>query len=188
MLKVLFVLLSLIIYSLPSAAESRFFTIQTGVPAIYTNLGTPTFGAYSSCDPFIMKVDGIKYYMMYNSSSGYTYKNLLGCSGQKNSLFEPLYNLESDGDNSKLTGEELESAGVRFVKVKNNGYLDVNNKSSDFGIKKISYIDLSRLRISTGPRPYGNFDVYVKKENGSLKKVISRTTMHTLHYVKSLFD
>ena len=188
MLKVLFVFLSLTVLNLPAFAESRFFTIQTGVPAIYTNLSTPAFGAYTSCDPFIMKVDGVKYYMMLKSGSGYSYKNLLGCSGKKSSLFEPLYNLESDGDTTKLTADELERGGVRFVKVKNNGYLDVNNKNSDFDLKRISYIDMTRLRISTGPRPYGNFDVYVKKDSGSLKKVISRTTMHTLHYVKSLFD
>ena len=125
-------------------------------------------------DPYVIKIDGTKYYMVKNSATGvYTLDNIIGYGDEKTSLFNALNNINSDNDNTKLTKEELKAAQIRFVAVDNNGKLQLNNKSKDF--TAVEYIDLKTLRESINNGAIGSFgyyDVYVKDLNGQIKKVI----------------
>lgn len=174
------VLLILIFCALQVNAESRYVTVQEGVPYFYGNIPTNTFIAYSNCDPYMVKIDGTKYYMLFeNGNSNYSYNNLLGCTGvSKSDMFTPLRNLERDGDVSRVTGDELKSAGIRFVAQNFDNTLAFNDKTKDFDLSKISYIDMTRLRITPAAVAYGNFDLYLKKDGSkSLKKIIGKVQM-----------
>lgn len=188
-MKKFILLLILFFSSLSVNAASRYVTVQEGVPYFYGNIPTNTFVAYSNCDPYMVKIDGTKYYLLFeNGTSNYTYNNLLGCTGaSKSDMFTPLRNLERDGDISRLTGEELKSAGIRFVAQNFDDTLAFNDKTKDFDLNKISYIDMTRLRITPATVAYGNFDVYVKKDNGSLKKIIGKVSMRGYRSIKRLF-
>ena len=169
-------------------AETRTYTIRHGVRTMYGYIQTPSYGAYSSCDPFILNISGYKYYMLIDSRRPYTYKSLLGCNERKRSLLGPLESLESDGDGEKLTPAELRRAHVRFVKLKTNGRLAVNDSSLDFDINKIGYIDLRRVRFSISNAPHGNFDVYLKRESGSLRKVVASVNTHSIRTAQRMFE
>ncbi len=186
-----FVLLFILISSaLQANAASRYITVQEGVPYFYGNIPTNIYVAHTSCDPFMVKIDGTKYYMLFEiGNSNYSYNNLLGCTGaSKYDMFTPLRNLERDGDVSRLTGEELKSAGIRFVAQNFDNTLAYNDKTKDFDLNKISYIDMTRLRITPAAVAYGNFDVYVKKDgSNSLKKIIGKVSMMGQPYIRRMF-
>ena len=125
-------------------------------------------------DPYVIKINGTKYYMVKNSATGvYTLDNIVGYCDEKTSLFNALNKINSDNDNTKLTKEELKAAQIRFVAVDNNGRLQLNNKSKDF--VQVEYIDLSTTRESINNGKIGSFgyyDVYIKDLNGQVKKII----------------
>lgn len=133
-------------------------------------------------DPYVIKVNGIKYYMIKNSKDGaYTTDNIVGLNDNKTSLFDAMRKLNSDKDNTKLTSEELKKSDIRFVAVGNNGKLLLNNKEKDFNLNNISYIDLSNLRetINSGNiGSFGYFDMYIKTQNGQ-KKIIGYVSFDT---------
>lgn len=185
-MKKIILLLVLIFGALQANAVSRYVTVQDGVPYFYGNIPTNTFVAHTSCDPYMVKIDGTKYYMLFqNGNSNYSYNNLLGCTGaSKYDMFTPLRNLERDGDVSRVTGTELRSAGIRFVAQNFDNTLAFNDKTKDFDLNKISYIDMTRLRITPAAVAYGNFDVYLKKDgSSSLKKIIGKVQMLGPRYV-----
>lgn len=151
---------------------------------------TPDLFRFSDSNPFWINIKGTKYYMIKSRSDGnYTYKDILGYDLTKKRLFEPLFDLESDGDNSKLTGEELAKAGIRFVAVKTNGKLSLNDKSRDFPLEKVSYIDMNKLTVSSRSalRPYGSFSMYIKRESGSLQKYIGHVDYQRPKDLERLF-
>ena len=125
-------------------------------------------------DPYVLKVNGTKYYMVKNSATGvYTLDNIVGYGDEKTSLFNALKSINSDSDNTKLTKEELKAAQIRFVAVDKNGKLLLNNKAKDF--VEVEYIDLSNTRetINNGAiGSFGYYDVYIKDLNGQVKKII----------------
>ena len=188
MKKFLLIFFIFILFGDISFAETRSVTVKKGYSAMYGYIPTPVYGAYTSCDPYFFISGGTKYYFVKGNNTPYTYKSLLGCyEDEKHSLFDPLRALNSDNDTEKLTPEELEATGIRFVKLKLNGYLALNDYSQDFNMKKVAYIDLRRTRFSTTVNPYGNFDIYVKRDSGSLKKIIGKVSAHTLYTVRRMF-
>lgn len=133
-------------------------------------------------DPYVIKVNGVKYYMIKTSKDGvYTMDNIVGLKDNKTSLFDALRKLNSDKDNTKLTAEELKKADIRFVAAGNNGKLLLNNKEKDFNLDNIAYIDLSNLRetVNNGKiGSFGYFDMYIKTPNGQ-KKIIGYVSFDT---------
>lgn len=170
-----------------SSADERSFTVRNGVRTMYGYMPTSSsYGAYTDCDPYIFEIGGEKYYLVRNGGS-YSRKSLLGCSESKRSLFNPLEALNSDGDRERLIPEELRRANIRFVRVKANGKLDVYNENSDFDLDDLAYIDLRRVRFSLSGTPMGNFDIYVKRESGSIRKVVARVRAMSHYSVDKLF-
>ena len=133
-------------------------------------------------DPYVVKINNIKYYMIKNSKDGvYTIDNIVGLNDNKTSLFDAMRKLNSDNDKTKLTAEELKNAGIRFVAVSSNGKLLLNSKEKDFNIDNISYIDLANLRetINNGKiGSFGYFDMYIKTQTGE-KKIIGYVSFDT---------
>lgn len=171
------------------SAESRYYTIQQGVPYFYGGIPTGNFVSHSRCDPFMVKIDGIKYYMMYKGASNPSVKTLVGCSGQsKFDFFTPLRDMESDNNYSKLTASELQKAGVRLVATDIHDTLLYNQPDKDFNLSKVSYIDMDRLRITPAAVGYGNFDLYIKKDNGNLKKIIGKVYVLPTRRAERMFD
>ena len=123
-------------------------------------------------DPYVIKIDGTKYYLVKNAADGnYTLNNIVGYGDQKHSLFAALKSLNTNFDR-KLTKDELTKSGIRFVALDNNGKLQLKNPSKDF--VDIVYIDLSNTRESINKGDIGSFgyyDVYINK-NGVTKKII----------------
>lgn len=183
------VLFALLLANSAAFAGSRFYTIQSGIPSFYGTTPTGNFVASSSCDPFMVKIDGIKYYMMYSGSNNPGLQTLLGCSGmRKIDFFTPLRDLESDGDDLKITGEELKKAGIRLVASDIHNTLLYDKIDKDFDMNKVSYIDMSRLRITPAAVGYGSFDLYIKKENGNLKKIIGKVFVLPTRRGERMFD
>ena len=184
-----FVLLGLFILGLPGFAASRYFPVQQGIPSFHGMTPTNNFVAHSSCDPYMVKIDGTKYYMMFSGSNNPGLQSLLGCSGmRKIDFFTPLRDLESDGDDLKITGDELKKAGIRLVASNIHNTLLYDQTDKDFDMSKVSYIDMSRLRITPAAVGYGSFDLYIKKENGNLKKIIGKVFVLPTRRGEKMFD
>lgn len=121
-------------------------------------------------DPFVIKVDGIKYYMVQNNK-------ILGEDSTLNTIYQPLYLLDKNND-KKITSAELKNGNIRFVRLNNSGQLELNNKSLDYPLANISYIDLNTLRRTqnTGDiGSFGYFDIYIN-HNYQIKKFIGQIT------------
>lgn len=121
-------------------------------------------------DPFVIKVDGIKYYMVQNNK-------ILGEDSTLKTIYQPLYLLDKNND-KKITSVELKNGNIRFVRLNNSGQLELNNKSLDYPLANISYIDLNTLRRTqnTGDiGSFGYFDIYIN-HNYQIKKFIGQIT------------
>ena len=187
MKKFIILLILLLTTSAVVNAETKTYTMRQGVRTMYGYIPTSAYGAYSDCDPYIFTIGGIKYYMLRDNVKSYSRKSLLGCSEKKRTLFHPLEALNSVGDRERLTSAELRRANIRFVKLKTNGKLDVHNKNSDFDLDKIAYVDLRRVRFSLAGTPMGCFDIYVKRDSGSTRKVVARVTAKSHYTVDKMF-
>ncbi len=120
-----------------------------------------------SCDPYIVNIGGKEYTMILDNNDGkWDTNDILGINDSKDNLFEALKKLESDGDSSKLTGEELAKAGIRLVAKNEDGTLAVNDKTKDFDLSKIDNIDMKNLTRSTdndgNVGTFGNFNLTLK--------------------------
>lgn len=121
-------------------------------------------------DPFVIKVDGIKYYMVQNNK-------ILGEDSTLKTIYQPLYLLDKNND-KKITSAELKNGNIRLVRLNNSGQLELNNKSLDYPLANISYIDLNTLRRTqnTGDiGSFGYFDIYIN-HNYQIKKFIGQIT------------
>ena len=129
-------------------------------------------------DPYAVKINGQKYYMVRNREDNqYTKYDILGYDDTKAELFDDMKSLNSDNDTTKITQEELKKAGIRFVAVVNNK-LQLQDKSLDYSLDNIKYIDLTTLRgtVNNGKiGSFGYFDMYIK-ENNKTKKIIGFVT------------
>lgn len=151
---------------------------------------TPDLFRFSDSNPFWITIKGTKYYMFKSRSDGkYSYKDIVGYDLTKKRLFEPLFDLESDGDSSKLTSAELAKAGIRFVAVKTSGKFALNDISQDFPLKSIAYIDMNKLTASSRSalRPYGSFSLYITKDNGNLQKYIGHVDYQRPQDLEKMF-
>ena len=121
-------------------------------------------------DPFVIKVDGIKYYMVQNNK-------ILGEDSTLKTIYQPLYLLDKNND-KKITSAELKNGNIRFVRLNNSGQLELNNKSLDYPLANISYIDLNTLRRTQNAGDigsFGYFDIYIN-HNYQIKKSIGQIT------------
>lgn len=121
-------------------------------------------------DPFVIKVDGIKYYMVQNNK-------ILGEDSTLKTIYQPLYLLDKNND-KKITSAELKKGNIRFVRLNNSGQLELNNKSLDYPLANISYIDLNTLRRTQNAGDigsFGYFDIYIN-HNYQIKKFIGQIT------------
>lgn len=121
-------------------------------------------------DPFVIKVDGIKYYMVQNNK-------ILGEDSTLKTIYQPLYLLDKNND-KKITSAELKNGNIRFVRLNNSGQLELNNKSLDYPLANISYIDLNTLRRTQNAGDigsFGYFDIYIN-HNYQIKKFIGQIT------------
>lgn len=121
-------------------------------------------------DPFVIKVDDIKYYMVQNNK-------ILGEDSTLDTIYQPLYLLDKNND-KKITSAELKNGNIRFVRLNNSGQLELNNKSLDYPLANISYIDLNTLRRTQNAGDigsFGYFDIYIN-HNYQIKKFIGQIT------------
>ena len=121
-------------------------------------------------DPFVIKVDGIKYYMVQNNK-------ILGEDSTLKTIYQPLYLLDKNND-KKITSAELKNGNIRFVRLNNSGQLELNNKSLDYPLANFSYIDLNTLRRTQNAGDigsFGYFDIYIN-HNYQIKKFIGQIT------------
>ena len=142
-------------------------------------------------DPYIIKINGIKYYLVFENKTGnYSFKDIVGYDDARESIFKSLIAINSDSDKTKITGEELKKANVRLVKLQNNGKLAFSDKSQDYDVTKIAYIDLNYIRETLNNGSIGTcgyFDVYLKNGTEKLKKVIGQVTFEEEKELEKLF-
>ena len=153
-----------------------------------------TFSAIAraiNSDPYIIKINGVKYYLVFENKSGnYTFKDIVGYDDARESIFKSLIALNSDSDTTKITGAELKKANVRLVRLQNNGKLAFGDKSLDFDVDKIAYIDLNYIRETLNNGTIGTcgyFVVYIKNNSGKLQKVIGQVTFEDEKELEKLF-
>lgn len=176
----LFFLIMFLIPSFINCAISK----EVQAPVQYTILSTK----YDSSTPFWIKIGGEKYYFIRSKADGnYSYKDLLGCDKSKKQLFEPFYELNRD--DFKLTSKELADGGIRLVREKLNGTLEVEDKTKDFALENISYIDMTTIATFYDRflRPSGNFTMYVISERGNMKKYIGHTGFVPRRFLERMF-
>ena len=142
-------------------------------------------------DPYMIEINGTKYMLIKDNNDGtFDEKDILGIKDTQKNIFASLKPLDTNKD-LKLTGEELDKAGIRLVKIDENGKLDYKNKSNDFKNSDIEFIYLKELRKayknngSTGQ--FGQYDVVIKNEKGEKTLVTGLVTFETKEQVKNYF-
>lgn len=145
----------------------------------------------TAIDPYIIEVDNKTYYLIYDRKEGqYSYKDIVGYNDRRDDLFASLLLLESDGDKTKITSKELQKANVRFAELGFDGKIVTYDKSRDFNLLNIDYIDIKNRRNSLNNGvmgSFGYFDVYIKNGKNSPKKIIGQVTYTDDDMLKSLF-
>lgn len=128
---------------------------------------TPRSAVRSFLDPYIINIEGTNYVLVKDSKDNqWTVDNILGSNDSKDDLFASLKALESDGDNTKITEKELKKANIRFVKLNSDESLALNDRTSDFDLNNVKYIDIKNLRTALGNKnqdgTFGYFYVIAK--------------------------
>lgn len=124
----------------------------------------------ASRDPFVIKIDGIKYYMVQN-------KSIVGQDSTLENIYEPLFKMDKNKDKN-LTSQEMKNSNIRFVRLNNKGQLEIADKSLDYPLINIAYIDLNTLRKTNNTGKlgsFGYFDIYINKDY-QLKRFIGQIT------------
>ena len=174
MKKLLFAVLFSVVTMSAVFADIIYYTYpQSSLYSDGQPINNRIYGVYSKCDPISISYRNEKYYMLKDDGGPYSRKSLLGCDDwSRSTLFDPLIKLNSDNIWESLTSDEIKSANVRFVRVKTNGKLDVENKENDFDLGQVIYIDLYKLRFATGGIANGEVDMYIKTPHGNTNKII----------------
>lgn len=145
----------------------------------------------ASSDPYMIKIGKTQYLMILDNKDGKWNENdILGFSDKKEELFKSLINLNSDNDKTKLTSSELKARKIRFVQISSKGALLVKDKSKDFELSKIDYIDLKNLKTianSSTSGVNGHFNLYLKTTNPSEKLVTGYVIYFSDDDLKTLF-
>ena len=139
-----------------------------------------SMGIYN--DPYMMKISNNKYYLVKDSlNNQYTLNNIIGYTDKRGSLFTAMRKLDLNKDN-KITSSELKKQNIRFVRLDFTNKLILYDKTKDFNLNNIEFIDLSTLRESVNNGnigSFGYFDVYVKLNDGIIKKITGCVTFET---------
>lgn len=155
-------------------------SLYSGRLTLSANPSLRNSGRLSYLDPYIVRIKNNDYVLVKDSQdSKWTVENILGYEDSKDDLFASLKKLESDGNASKISTQELQNANIRFVKLNSDGSLALDDKSLDYDINKVLYIDMKNLRTALGNKnqdgTFGYFYVYVKDENGK-RTAVGRVT------------
>ena len=173
MKKLLLIILFSVVTALAAFADVIYHTYPQS--SLYYNgqpINNRIYGVYSKCDPISISYKNEKYYMVKDDGGPYSRKSLLGCDDwSRSTLFDPLIKLNSDNIWENLTSDEIKNANVRFVRVKTNGKLDIENEENDFDLDQVKYIDLYKLRFQTGGLANGEVDMYIKTSHGNTNKI-----------------
>lgn len=139
-----------------------------------------SMGIYN--DPYMIKISNNKYYLVKDSlNNQYTLNNIIGYTDKRGSLFTAMRKLDLNKDN-KITSSELKKQNVRFLRLDFTNKLILHDKTKDFNPNNIEFIDLSTLRESVNNGnvgSFGYFDVYVKLNDGIIKKITGCVTFET---------
>lgn len=142
-------------------------------------------------DPYVITIDGNTYVMIKdNGDKNWSKDNLIGINDPKGNRFESLIKLNSDKDYSKITPQELKNANIRFVRKDSKGRLLVNDKTKDFDLNKIDYIDIINLKRTANSDVtgiFGHFTVYIKSKNSKSKAIVGYVTYETNNEIEILF-
>ena len=156
-------------------------SVVSGRMSIYNNPSIRTLNpALAYLDPYIVSIEGKNYILVKDSKNEkWSVENILGYDDSKNNLFGALKKLESDGDTTKITFDELKKAGIRFVLLNSDGSAELDNKNLDYNLDNVFYIDMKNLRTALGNKnqdgTFGYFYVIVN-ENGKKRAVPGRVT------------
>lgn len=139
-----------------------------------------SMGIYN--DPYMIKISNNKYYLVKDFlNNQYTLNNIIGYTDKRGSLFTAMRKLDLNKDN-KITSSELKKQNIRFVRLDFTNKLILYDKTKDFNLNNIEFIDLSTLRESVNNGnigSFGYFDVYVKLNDGIIKKITGCVTFET---------
>lgn len=142
-------------------------------------------------DPYIVPIDGVNYVMVVDKKTNdWSEQDLLGINDPKDNMFLSLRALESDGDVSKLTAQEIKKAGIRLVRLNNDSTLLVNDRKKDFDLNKIDYIDMINLKRTANSKVtgiFGHFNVYLKTNDPYKRLAVGYVTFDTHSNLKILF-
>lgn len=136
--------------------------------------------ALSYLDPYIVSIEGKNYILVKDCKDGkWSVENILGYDDSRGNLFGALKKLESDGDVSKITIDELKKAGIRFALLNSDGSAELDNRTLDYNLDNVFYIDMKNLRTALGNKnqegTFGYFYVIIN-ENGKKRAVPGRVT------------
>lgn len=136
--------------------------------------------ALSYLDPYIVSISGKNYILVKDCKDGkWSVENILGHDDSRDNLFGALKKLESDGDASKITVDELKKAGIRFALLNSDGSAELDKRNLDYNLDNVFYIDMKNLRTALGNKnqdgTFGYFYVIIN-ENGKKRAVPGRVT------------
>lgn len=156
--------------------------LATGRISMLNNpsITTPQSAVRTFLDPYIVNINGKNYVLVKDApDNNWTVENILGYGDSKDDLFASLKNLEKDNDTSKISTEELKNAGIRLVLLNSDQSLVLDDRSKDFDLNKVMYIDMKNLRTALGNKnddgTFGYFYIIVK-EDGKKRAYPGRVT------------
>ena len=142
-------------------------------------------------DPYIINIDGVNYVLVKDhAGNDWSEKDLLGIDDPKENRFQSLIALNSDGDHSKISADELKKAGIRFVRMDKKGVLLAKERNKDYDLNKIDYIDIINLKRTANAEQtgiFGHFTVYLKTNNAKKRAVVGYVTYETNEKIEILF-
>ena len=186
MKKVIFILF-LLLTSTSLVHAAAFYANQNGVFQRGTNTPLRSTSISKLCNTYSFTYKGNKYFIVKADKQVYDRTSLLGCEDNSASnIFDPIVSLNQAYPYAKLTSDELKKANVRFVRLLSPlGSLDLNNKSNDFDINNVAYIDLSNMYSNSSNS--GVMNLYLNHEKSRYIKPIKIHVMSkTRQYVDDM--
>ena len=147
--------------------------------------------ARSMRDPYVVTINGITYVMVRDrKDNNWSADDILGINDPKENRFASLIALNSDNNHAKLTPAELKKANVRFVRMNKDGVLLVKDRTKDFDLNKIDYIDIINLKRTANSKNtgiFGHFTVFLKTDTAKKRAVVGYVTYETKETINVLF-